>query len=109
MIDLTNDYPSKCDLFLAEINKTGKSDAMGAVHAVTVRIPSFEFARIEAIGRVTGLTRNKIIVNLIEIGIEDMREGIDPDIGDLINGMHGQIVHDLISSGDFSTSEKGEI
>lgn len=87
---------SKLEMFLAEIQKTGTSESFGSVHSVTVRLPSVDFATIEALCRTSGLARNKVIVNLIQVALDEMWKGVDPEMHDVIAGLQGIVLRDLV-------------
>ena len=106
--------PTKLDMFLAEIQKTGTSEAIGSVHSVTVRLPSVEFATIEALCRTSGLARNKVIVNLIQVALDDMWQGVEPEMRDVIAGLQGIILRDLVTDDEgnckiLDNAKEGEI
>lgn len=106
--------PTKLEMFLAEIQKTGTSESVGSVHSVTVRLPSIEFATIEALCRTSGLARNKVIVNLIQVALDEMWQGVDPEMRDVISGLQGIVLRDLVMDGDgnikvLDNAKQGEI
>ena len=106
--------PTKLEMFLAEIQKTGTSESVGSVHSVTVRLPSVEFATIEALCRTSGLARNKVIVNLIQVALDEMWQGVDPEMRDVIAGLQGIVLRDLVMDGDgnvkvLDNAKQGEI
>lgn len=106
--------PTKLEMFLAEIQKTGTSESVGSVHSVTVRLPSVEFATIEALCRTSGLARNKVIVNLIQVALDEMWQGVDPEMRDVIAGLQGIVLRDLVQDDDgnvkvLENAKQGEI
>lgn len=106
--------PTKLEMFLAEISKNGASEASSSVHSVTVRIPSIEFATIEALTRTSGMARNKIIVHLLEVAIDEMWKGLDLEMHDVIAGLQGIVLRDLINDSEGNSkvldqAKKGEI
>lgn len=106
--------PTKLEMFLAEIQKTGTSESFGTVHSVTVRLPSIEFATIEALCRTSGLARNKVIVNLIQVALDEMWRGVDPETRDVISGLQGIVLRDLVLDGEgnlkvIDNAKQGEI
>lgn len=106
--------PTKLEMFLAEIQKTGTSESVGSVHSVTVRLPSVEFATIEALCRTSGLARNKVIVNLIQVALDEMWQGVDPEMRDVIAGLQGIVLRDLVQDEDgnvkvLDNAKQGEI
>lgn len=88
--------PTKLQMFLGQIQSTASSESFGSVHSVTVRIPSVDFAAIEALSRTSGLARNKVIVNLIQVALEETWQALDPEIHDAVSGIQGVILRDLV-------------
>jgi predicted DNA binding CopG/RHH family protein len=72
--------PVKLNMFLAELQRTASFDSAGSVHAVTVRIPTTDFSQIEGFVSYSGMARNKVIVHLLQVGIEQVLKGLGPDI-----------------------------
>lgn len=106
--------PTKLEMFLAEIQKTGTSESVGSVHSVTVRLPSVEFATIEALCRTSGLARNKVIVNLIQVALDEMWRGVDPEMRDVVAGLQGIVLRDLVQDDEgnikvLENAKQGEI
>ena len=91
---------TRLEMFLAEIQKTGTSETVTSVHSVTVRLGSIEFSTIEALCRTSGLARNKVIVNLIQVAIEEMWKGLDPDMHNVIAGLQGIVLRELTHDED---------
>ena len=106
--------PPKLEIFLAEIQKTGTSESFGSVHSVTVRLPSVEFATIEALCRTSGLARNKVIVNLIQVALDEMWQGVNPEMRDVIASLQGIVLRDLVQDDEgnvkvLENAKQGEI
>lgn len=89
------DEPSKLQMFVAEIQKTGTSDFRGVVKSVTVRLPLFDFATIEALSRAGGMPRNKVIVQLLESAIQEMWTELSPEMHEIVSALQAQILQEL--------------
>lgn len=100
-----SDEPTKMEMFVAEIEKTGISDGRGVVHSVTARIPSLAFATIEALSRAGGMARNKVIVSLLESAIQEMWGELSPEMHEIVSGLQASILQGLP---DDEVSKKGE-
>lgn len=75
-----HDRSTKLGMFLGELERTASYDSAGSVHAVTVRIPTTDFSQIEGFVSYSGMARNKVIVHLIQVGIEQVLKGLGPEI-----------------------------
>lgn len=100
------DEPTKMEMFVAEIQKTGSSEGWGVVHSVTLRIPSVDFATIEALSRAGAMPRNKVIVSLLESAIQEMWSELSPDMHETVSSLQATILQGL-SQGEMS--KKGDI
>lgn len=73
------EQPSKLDMALALFQRTGSSEGVGSVHGLTVRIPTIEYCSIEALAKHSGLSRNKVIVELLGVALDEVWQGLNPD------------------------------
>ena len=67
--------PTKVDMLLSEINRTGKSTYAGALKPLSVRLPIQTYAKIVAIENFIGsekTSKNKVINDLLEIAFEQI-------------------------------------
>jgi hypothetical protein len=114
---MQNAYPedlTKLDLLLALLERTAKSEKHTSVHALSVRIPTFDYANIEAMAQHSGLSRNKIICQLLEFALSEVWKGLDEENGQAINKIRFQIYNDLVAGqlrGDSTLpqAEPGEV
>jgi hypothetical protein len=70
---LNNSYdeaPTRLDMAVSLFTRNGTSDAVGSVHARSIRIPTIENVTIEALAQHSGLSVNKVIVQLLEVALE---------------------------------------
>jgi hypothetical protein len=72
--------PTPLQMLIASINKTGTSKYSGLVHQIPLRVEYPLFSRIEMITRYTGISRNKIINDLLWVGIEEVLNNLDPEV-----------------------------
>lgn len=96
---MQNSYPdeiTKLDLVLALLQKTGKSEGHTAVHALSVRIPTFDYANIEAMAQHSGLSRNKIVCQLLDLALSEVWKGLDEENGKAINDLRMKIYMDMV-------------
>lgn len=109
-------YPddiTKLDMVLALIQKTGKSEAYTPVHAISVRIPTFDYANIEAMAQHSGLSRNKIICQLLDLALTEVWGGLDEENAQIINELRMRIYTEMVGPGNEVTklpqAEEGEV
>lgn len=114
---MKNSYPdeiTKLDVVLALLDKTGKTEAQTAVHALSVRLPAFDYANVEAMAQHSGLSRNKIICQLLDLALTEVWNALDEENGNAINKLRMKIYQDLVGE-DFSgmnalpQAEPGEV
>jgi hypothetical protein len=95
--------PSKLEMFVSEIQKTGKSSFSGAVNAMTVRVPTCDFARIEALTSHSGMPRNTVICNLLEIALDQVFSELNLENSRAVNSLSSEISNKLL------VNEQGEL
>lgn len=88
--------PTKLAMFLTEVQKNGVSETSTSVHSVTVRMPSITFTTVEALARVSGMARNKVIVNLLDVAIDEMWKGLDAETRDVVASLQGIVLSELM-------------
>lgn len=109
------DASKKLEMFLSEIKKTGTSESAGSVHSVTVRLPTSDFSSIEGLARFSGMARNKVIVNLLQVGIEQVLNGLDQETKNSVFDHAKAVIHDLYHdekgnlTKNLEQSKRGEI
>jgi hypothetical protein len=93
-----NHYPNeitKLDLLLVLLEKRGNSEMMTSLHPISVRIPIFDYANIEAMAQHSGCSRNKIIIQLIEFALAEVWSGLDEENADEINKLRMSIYENM--------------
>jgi hypothetical protein len=71
-----DEAPSRLDMAIALFTRTGTSEAHGGVHARSVRIPTIEHVTIDALAEYSGLSANKVIVQLLEVALDEVTSGM---------------------------------
>lgn len=71
MVDTDNDEsPSKLDILVSLISKNGTTSSRGGVVPITCRMPLHQMCWLQAVAAHTGMSVNKVIVEILEVGIE---------------------------------------
>ena len=66
------DEPSALDQVVSLFTATGVSESTASVHARSIRVPSFLNLTIEAMAKHSGLSVNKVIVQLLELASQEV-------------------------------------
>ncbi len=94
-----DEAPTRLEMAISLFTRTATSDAQGNVHARSVRIPSIENLTIEALAKYSGLSVNKVIVQLLEVALDEVFSGLnDKQRGELF-AIRGQMMKELIPAG----------
>lgn len=103
--------PTKMEMLVGLVSKTAKSDAMGSVHPISVRIPTVPFSTIQAISKHSGMSMNKTIVWLLDAALDEVLKQLPKDDLEQIEGLRDEILAPLVFSGGdaFQQPEKGDI
>ena len=67
-----DDQPTRLEMAVALFTRSATSEAFGSVHARSVRIPTIENVTIEALAQFSGLSVNKVIVQLLEVALDEV-------------------------------------
>lgn len=101
--------PSRLDVLIAQVQKTAKSDYVGAVHALSVRLPTFVYGTVEALCKHSGMSRNKMIVQLLEVALEEVFDRLpEGDLQELCELRNDCIVALIGQLGDHAQAKDGE-
>jgi hypothetical protein len=101
---------TKLDVLVSLLEKTGTSETQTSVHALSVRLPTFDFATIEAMAQHSGHSRNKIICQLIQVALSEVWSALDKGNADAINELRGKIYYGLVGEPtEESQAQPGEV
>lgn len=104
------EQPTKLEMALSLFQRTGTSEGMGSVQAFSVRIPTLEYASIEALAKHSGLSRNKVIVELLQVALDEVWQGLDEDNRMELVKIRAGFLQTVLNAGqDFDQAKQGEI
>ena len=101
---MNNYEPAMIDIFVSEITRLGESQYIGAVFPVQARLQAPLYGFVEAFTAKAGTSRNKVLNQLIEIGIEEALKALPSDVAGEIRAHAGKIIMD-----NAKTSETDEM
>jgi hypothetical protein len=109
-----DEMPTRLEMAISLFTKTGTSEAMGSVNAISVRIPSIEYVTIEALAQYSGLSRNKVIVQLLEVALDEVFQGLKPEQRAEVFKIRGDLLMKNMDADGYpnlggETSKEGEI
>lgn len=110
--ELNNSYaemPTKLEMAISLFQKLGSSEAIGSVHPISVRIPTLEFASIQALAKHSGLSVNKVIVELLQVALDEVWQGMNEENRRALVDIRSEVLGKLIAPGASEGSKKGEI
>lgn len=99
--------PTALDQIVSELNHSGKSQYSGLLYQIPVRLQADLYAMVEVLTRRAGTSRNKIVNQLVEVGIEAtlgaLPEGVEQELlklqGERMYQMHVTSEAEIIESG----------
>lgn len=101
--------PTKLDLVLSILQKTGTTETYSSVHAQSVRMPTITFASIEALAAYSGHSKNKVICQLLEVALEEVWGALDKKNLKEISKLRSQILAELVAKeSELAQAEPGE-
>jgi hypothetical protein len=72
MLQSYDEMPTRLEMAVAMFTRSGTRESLGSVHARSVRIPSIENVTIEALALHSGLSFNKVVVQLLEVALDEV-------------------------------------
>lgn len=91
-----NEMPTRLEMAVGLFTKTATSDATGSVHARSIRIPSIENITIDALAKYSGLSANKVIVELLQVALDEVFQGMSEEHRRAIFKIRGQMLMELV-------------
>lgn len=91
----SNQEPTKLQMLLAEINKTGTSDFVGVYKQVPFRIALSPYARLTALVKYMESSRNKVLNDLLEIALDQVYSNLTPQVADTLGMLAAQTYLEL--------------
>lgn len=103
---------TRLDHVLGMLEKRADSEYTGAMHAISVRLPIVTAATIDAFAKHSGHSKNKIVVELLELAIEEVTAQISDKDGSRITSLRSKILREMLGPEDapnkFEQAEKGD-
>lgn len=96
---------SKVDILMSQLQKMGKTEFHGVVKGVTCRLPTHQYSAIEAFSRHTGMSKNKVIVELLEVSLDIAIRGLDRANRKAFNQHESAVLAQLAEDGYGETTE----
>lgn len=95
-----NEEITRLDAAVSLFAKTLTMQEVGVNLPVTARLPLFTFAEVEAFAAHSGQSRNRVICELLAVGLECVRNELPND--------DAQAIHELFSKFVVEYKDKGE-
>lgn len=102
--------PTKLEMLVAQVSKTATSEAVGSVHPISVRVPTIPFSTIQAVSQHSGMSMNKVIIALLDVGLDELWKGLPQEECDVIQGLRSEILQRVLQgSTTMGQASEGEI
>jgi len=98
-MDTTSEEITRADILMAQLQNEGKSGFSGVVKGITCRLPVHQYSAIEAFSRHTGMSKNKLIVELLEVAVHDAIIALDGKNRKAFNKLQSQVLTEMETDG----------
>jgi hypothetical protein len=89
--------PTPLRVLVSQLKKNGsRSDKTTSVQSLSLRIPTYDYATIEAIAQHSGVSRNKIVGQLIELALTEVFSALDDDTSSALNDLRHKIYTNIV-------------
>lgn len=89
-----DEMPSRLDMAISLFTNKASSDTIGAVRAYSIRVPLLEDATIKALHMYSGQTQNKVIVQLLQVALDEVFQGMPESDRVAIFAMRAALLHE---------------
>lgn len=91
----------------SELNHSGKSQYVGVLLPTSCRLEPGLFGMVEAMAHHAGTSRNKVMNQLIEVGIQETLAVLSDDLVDELHRHSSVVVSDALDKGYGETVREG--
>lgn len=88
------------DWLVGLVEKTSTFDYKGAERTFTIRMPLTEAARIDAMARQAGITRNAICVQFLEYALDEVMAKLSRKTIKEVKAIEGELLAEMIKEGE---------
>lgn len=100
--------PTSLQLLVAEVKKSATSSYHGGYIQVPFRIEFSSYTRLEALVKHTGSSRNKIMNDLLRIGLDNLYASLDDRTIKTLFDIETGITADLYQSGKIKSGDQSD-
>lgn len=76
-MDMNPEEISQLDILVCQLENQGKSSYVGVFKPITCRLPVHQYVAVEALSRHTGMSKNKIICEMLEVALKQAIPALD--------------------------------
>jgi len=92
--------PTKLELLVDLVGKTGTSETIGSVHPLSVRIPTIPYTTIQAISYHSGMSMNKTICQLLDVALDELWQQLPEEDRNRIAELRSGYVSNIMAAAD---------
>lgn len=92
MQDHIYDAPTALGQLVSELNHSGKSQYVGLLFPVPTRLQAHLYGMVEALTHHAGTSRNKLMNQLVEVGIQATLEALPEQLVSQLEERSGEII-----------------
>jgi hypothetical protein len=100
--------PTALDQLVSELNHSGKSHYVGLLFPVPTRLQVHLYGMVEAMTHQAGTSRNKLMNQLVEVGIEATLQALPEEIVRQLQERSSEVIRIALEK-DAGTLERGEV
>ncbi len=97
--------PTALDQLVSELEHVGSSKYTGAVVPVQTRLQAPLWSLVEALTQRAGTSRNKVMNQLVEVGLEATIDALPEDVALELNRLSSELLYKLATDGDRPETE----
>lgn len=104
-----DELPTRLEIATALLTNKATSESMGAVRPYSIRVPLIEDATIKALHVYSGLSQNKVIVELLKVALDSVFQEMSEEDREQIFKLRGNILGETAYEVDQPQGQPGEI
>jgi len=104
-VNFEEEVESRANMLIAQLQKQGNSKYIGGIKGITCRLPVIQYASIDALSRHSGMSKNKVIVQLLYVAIHLAVNGLDRTNSRAFKKREAEVWADLTKEGFGETGD----
>lgn len=104
-VDELNAFPDELEQAVMLLAKSATMNEAGSAHGFSVRMPTIVYATVKAMAEHSGLSVNRVVVQILRVGIDAVGQALPGADAHAIADIRARMIRDLVEAEKFDQVE----